>query len=621
VFFLVTSIALFIAMKVSHLITPISAVLLLAASTSFARFIPPQDNPPFRRDQLPIDVATMKQLSAQLTTLCLTLDFKDPSQQRIAAQFLAIAQALDPINRAAQDAVDRFLKDTPVPPPNPAEITLAKSKAWRIQAWLASDEAGPDAAQLAQCLGDVLARVDPNHPSAKSHESDQGSWAEWVAALKEFQTEVATAETTPALAEATTPSAEEMLKNGTTTPAEQPTPTVPTPATFALKESSIRTPLFLMDAKQERSLLKVAQVHLKCGIDEQYPDFRYDFKDADPERMRPILRMINQATVPWLKNQGSGLPTGGVIGLSLFTQNAYPIARNGENLSAAAAVLAHAALTGKEPTGIVLGIIRPDGKLQMPADGWAMIRLLASAPPSRIVIPRSAAELLPGMLTLDELGFFMKHDVFVADQIDELIAFSLKDPDPETAAALATFASIRAKSTSSIGAFVANPYVRTKLESTAKDAPKFASAQYLLLQSTGKRPAQLPTKVAAYEIRSAIAPLQQIMHEMNAGNRQNWQSGRLLEAHEASRKALDPLERLISSSEKELYQQSIHLANTARTLARAMKKVGNQSNGTGNFHDKLLNESFKALNNGLPDLDQKLNRILAAGNDNRPRFE
>jgi hypothetical protein len=108
---------------------------------------------------------------------------------------------------------------------------------------------------------------------------------------------------------------------------------------------------------------------------------------------------------------------------------------------------------------------------------------------------------------------------------------------------------------------------------------------------------------------------------MNAGNRQNWQSGRLLEAHEASRKALDPLERLISSSEKELYQQSIHLANTARTLARAMKKVGNQSNGTGNFHDKLLNESFKALNNGLPDLDQKLNRILAAGNDNRPRFE
>lgn len=601
-------------MKASNLLTPLSALLLLAASPCFARFIPPHDNPPFRRDQLPIDVETMKQLSTQLTTLSLTLDPKDPSQQRIASQFLAIAQALDPINRAAQEALDLFSKDRPLPSTNPADITVAKSKAWRIQAWLASEEAGADAALLARCLGDVLSRVDPEHPTAKNHQNEQGAWSDWVAKADDFvppPAPIADLTSVGPPADAMNAQPREESKN----------PPASAPVTFALKESSILTPLFLLDAKGESSFLKITQVHLKSRIDDAFPEFRYDLKDVDPERMRPMLRAINQATVPWLKKLAGGLPTGGVVGLSLYTQNAYPIHRNGENLSAAAAVLAHAALTGQESTGIVMGIVQPDGKLTLPPDGWQMIRALASVPPSRVVLPRSAADLLPGLLTLDELSFFMKHDIFLADQIDELIAFSLKKPDPATTTALATFASIRAKSTSSIGPFVANPHVRARLEATIKDAPKLASAQYLLMQSNGRRPTQLPTKVSAYEIRSAVAPLNRIMNEMRNGNRQNWQSGRLMEAHDASRKALDPLERLIATNERALYEQAVDLANTTRTLARALKKVGNQSNGTGNFHDKLLNESIKTLNNGLPDLDNKLNNILFAGRDHRPRFE
>jgi hypothetical protein len=601
-------------MKASNFLTPLSALLLLAASPSSARFISPHDNPPFRRDQLPIDVETMKQLSSQLTTLSLTLDPHDPSQQRSAAQFLAIAQALDPINRSAQDAIERFAKERPLPTPNASDITVAKSKAWRIQSWLASEEAGADAASLAQCLGDVLSRVDPEHPSAKTYQNEQGSWANWVASADEFRPQAAPPAEIAAIP-APVPGME-----------QAPAPSAPTepapanPATFALKESSILTPLYLLDAKGENSFLKLTQVLLKCRIDEQFPDFRYDLKDVDPERMRPMLRAINHATVPWLKKHTPGLPTGGVVGLSLFTQNGYPIQRNGENLSAAAAVLAHAALSGQEGTGIVLGIVQQDGKLALPTDGWSMIRMLASAPPSRIIMPRSAAELLPGLLTLDELGFFMKHDIFLADHIDELIAFSLKKPDPSTANTLIAFQSIRAKATPSIGPFVANPHVRARLEAIAKDSPKFASTQFLLMQSNGKRPSHLPTKVTAHELRRAVAPLNKIIIEVNKGNRQNWQSSRLMEAHDASRKILDPLDRLIASHDRQLYNQALDLANTSRTLARAMKKVGPMSNGTGNFHDKLLNESLKALNNGLPELDNKLNKILFDQRDNRPRF-
>lgn len=603
-------------MKASQFLTSVFSLLLLATSPCSARFIPPHDNPPFRRDQLPIDVETMKQLSTQLSTLSLTLDAKEPSQLRSASQILAIAQALDPINRSAQEALERFSKNLPAHNPNPADITLAKSKAWRVQAWLASEEAGADAALLARCLGDVLSRVDPDHPSAKNYQSEQGNWTNWVARVDEFIDPPAAPKEL-----ALSPSEEKMDDAPSLPNEENPSTPPPAPATFALQESSIQTPLYLMDSKGQYSFLKLTQVNLKCRIDDQFPEFRYDLKDVDPERMRPTLRSINQATVPWLKKQSAGLPTGGVIGLSLFTQNAYPINRNGENLSAAAAVLAHAALSGQEPTGIVIGIVAPDGKLTLPPDGWQMIRSLTSAPPSRVVIPRAAAELLPGLLTLDELALFLKHDIFLAEQIDELIAFSLKNPSPSTTAALTTFASIRAKAQPSIGPFVANPHVRARLEASIKDAPQLASAQCLLLQSTGRRPAELPAKVAAYEIRSAIAPLHRIINEMNTGNRRNEQISLLMQAHDASRRALDPLERLISSKERPLYTQALDLANTTRTLSRAMKKVGTQSNGTGNFHDKLLNESFKTLQKGLPELDQKLNRILFANGDARPRFE
>ena len=75
-------------MKAKLLFTHVAAAaiggLLLTAPRASGVFIAPTDNAPFRRDQLPIDVETMKQLASQLTVLCGTVDASEPSTQRTA---------------------------------------------------------------------------------------------------------------------------------------------------------------------------------------------------------------------------------------------------------------------------------------------------------------------------------------------------------------------------------------------------------------------------------------------------------------------------------------------------------------------------------------------------------
>lgn len=588
---------------ISHLLAALAIGLLFAAPRAKADFIAPTDNAPFRRDQLPIDKETMQQLASQLSTLCATLDSEDPAQLRSAAQFLALAQALDPVNRQAQDMLEQYSKEKTPVAPNANDLTLAKTRAWRTQSWLASDEAGADGKSLALCLGDVLAKVDPEHPSAVAYKSEQGNWTEWVAAADRF-------------AKKAEP---ELADNGDKPEEDMPDKEKPDSdpddkeIAFALKSASVSSPVMIYNEGTKSYDLKLLPVTLSTWIDEEHEEFRYHFKDLDEERIRPALLAINKSTVPWLKEKFNGLPRGGVVTLALPPREIYSVRRNGENISAAAAVLAAASLSGQEPTGVVIGIVQPDGKLTLPTNGWQLIRSLSSAPPSRVVLPKSSAELLLGLLSLDDLGFFMKHDVLLADNIEELVALSKKTPDAAVAAALSNFAGIREKATTSLGPFVTNQFVRGRLETIAAAMPNYASAQYLLIQARGKRPTQLSEKVLAHELRMALTPLKSLVDLYGDDDEDTEPSSTQMQAaHESCRAALDPLDRLIGSTERQIYGEAIDLANTARTLSRAIKKVKDKGydEDIKGFHDKSLSESVSTLRKGLPDIERKIGRIL-----------
>ncbi len=584
-------------------LTAFFAGLFFTTAPAKAGFIPPKDNAPFRRDQLPIDVDTMKQLSSHLVTLCSILDSQDNSQQRTAAQFLALALALDPVNRSAQDLLDQFKQETPPLTRNQNELVVAKSRAWRTQSWLATAESGADGRSLALCLGDVLSKVDPEHPSSANYKTEQGQWKEWIADADRFLKKEE-----PGILDGEETAEEEMTEQD-----KELNEVDDQQIAFALNSATISSPLMIFNDITKTYDLKLLPVTLSTAIDEEHKEFRYHLKDVDQEKIRPALLAINKSTVPWLKEKFQGLPHGGVVNLSLPPREYYATNRNAENISAAAAVLAAASLSGQEPTGVVIGIVQPDGKLVLPSNGWQLIRSLSAAPASRVVLPKSCADLLLGLLTLDELEFFMKHDVLLADNIDELVNLSKKNPDANLAAALSHFAGIREKATSSIGPFVTNSFVRGRLETIAAAMPNYASAQYLLIQAKGKRPTQLSEKVTAHELRMALAPIRSVV-DIYFDNDERTQPThtQMQSAHESCRAALDPLDRQIANTERAIYGEAIDLANTARTLARAIKKVKDKGfeNYIKGFHDKSLTESASMLTKALPEIERKISHIL-----------
>lgn len=591
-------------LRLSSLIT---ATLLLTTPWASAVFIAATDSAPFRRDQLPIDVETMKKLSRQLTTLCASLDKENPEQQRTAAQFLALAQSLDPVNQETADLLDLFTREQKPHRPNSSSLADAKTQAWQTQSWLASEESGRDGNALALCLGDVLAKVDPGNRSASAHKTERGKWSDWVAALDDFRKN-----SEPEIIEDNSIAENDGSHEEQANSNQEEEPSHEKEIKFARKTATITTPLWIYKEDTESYELKLTPINLNTWNDDNYDEFRYNVRGVDEDRMRPSLASINRSTVPWLKQKYHGLPRGGVIDLSTPAKDTYSIRRNADAISAAAAVLASASISGHEPTGIVLGIVQNDGKLTMPKNAWELIKTLSSAPPSRIVLPKSAAESLTTLLVMNDLEFFMKHDIFFADNIDELIAFSKKTPDAPIAASLANFASIRQKATNSIGPFVTNPFVRERLEAIVAATPNYASAQFLLLQASGKRPSQLSEKMLAQQIRAAMRPLSELARSYDTGEGYQLTSATIQSAHDLSRAALDPLDRLIASSGRELYGQALDLSNTARTLARAVKKLSDNDyeDFSRAFNDKSMNESRHSLTTGLPELERKIARVL-----------
>jgi hypothetical protein len=490
-----------------------------------------------------------------------------------------------------------------------AELTNAKARAWRTQAWLASDEAGKDGQVLAQCLGDVLARVDASHPAAAAHKNDLGKWNGWVAPLDDFAkskpNDLAANNEEEELPEMTDDSKEQEDQEEDEAEEKE--------IEFAVKSGAITTPLWLYNEKTEVYSLKLASVSMKSYVDKSHQTFRYHVEGTDESKIRDILLAINNATVPLLNEIYHGLPEGGVVSMGFSKNEYYSISRNGENLSAAAMVLAASAMSGAETTGVVIGIVKDDGKLALPRNSWEMIRMLSTAPPSRIILPKAIEDVLPALLSLDDLQFLMKHDIFLADTAEELIALTKKTPEAAVTASLANFADIRSKASSTLGPFVANPHVSKRLEAIVAATPNYVSAQLLLMQARGKRPVQLTEKMLAHEIRKALQPLNEINARASSnGNNEKVTAAEVQAAHESSRAALDPLERIVASSNRELYGEALDLANRARTLARAMDKVGGKDflfDDRG-FHDKSLTESSKDLQNGLPLIDRKISLIL-----------
>ncbi|MCH7228564.1 hypothetical protein [Haloferula sp. A504] len=540
----------------------IRCLVLVAAMVTSALgvFVPPQEGgAPFRRDKLPVDVSTMTGLSQQLVTLVGSADGDAPADERTRAQMIALALALDPANRQARDLIETMEEGEQADSPDREEFKTALSRSWHLLGWLEQPEAGADGQALANCLVDVLVRVDPHHPSAGGRGAgERGQWNGWVADLAAFQ-----------------PKAPEPVE-----PEPEPEPEKPTDATLVLNEASVRVPLWVTEERKPEPELRIVPLQVKAWIQKEASEGGNGEALRNPKRLRisgPERgpgrgdHWIAERLIAPLEARHGSLPDHLVFRFSIADELRFH-PDNHEAATGAMLVAADTLFSGDEHSGIVLAELGDDGTIGVPTGFWNTLRTLADSRGGTLVLPEEALNYLPSLLTLDKPEFFFDYEVLVAPDASTLVDLAAADPPERVVEARAAFDAVRAaRGTRSLGGFVGYDSTRERLGQVVELVPEHASARMLALRGTSQWPRQLNREIYAREIRASLHPIQLIYQKP-------WEQIRLDDfklADEACREALRKLEKVHGSMQdrEDLYDTAMNTVKTIGSVETALRRV------------------------------------------------
>ncbi len=529
------------------------AGLLLAAATCLwaENFAPPAEGPvAFRRDRVPLDAEAMAGLSRQLATLAEGLDFQTAANRRAAAQMLALSAALDPANSNTRELIDRFQKGHDPTAADPAEVAKCRERVRHCLTWLETPAAGTHGQALAACLMDVMLISDPENPRTEGlgAAEEHGAWKGWIPEIAAY----------------------EPVVEVKSTPPEEPSIAKPG---ILLSEAVVFAPLWKKVGKIESAkwILSPAPLQMSAemvpaegGVEQP---FSIIVGSTDHERR---LGLLSVALLKVLKKQHGSLPAGGRV---IITSDALasPPPNKRLAISAAAAVLASSAISGREPAATIIGLIDETGAFTLPTGFWEQLQSLGQGQGGRLVLPSAAATYLPSMLALEKPGFFFDYEILLAANFQELLDFSAKIPQGTVEKASAQFREIREKAApQATGQYLANSFVRRRLAEITQDAAYHYSAKMLALQGAGNRPAFVRRDVLAFELRRATEPIDWIVKDED--NRfEPSEVNQLGPTHESCRSEVNRLFRYAEKGDRELLVRVQEMVATLRPLERALR--------------------------------------------------
>ena len=566
---------------------------LLAASVTTlvaGNFIPPAEGPlAFRRDQIPLDADSLASLSQILVTLTQSLDTDSAANRRTAAQMLALSTALDPGNSKARDLITEFQqnRDRKNAEEDAEQIKNSQQRVWKTLEWLETPEAGNQGKALAACLSDVIAISDPQHPRAAALRAagERGAWQGWVPQLAAYE-----------------PQAEVVV-----TP-EYPKKKQSVKATFLLNRAQVYTVIWKTDGRGDSKnwiqasapLQMVAKMsENKRSEDQEFHSNEFHITIA-PQFQEDTFRTLNATLVKLLKTQTPALPEGLVtIHIPDLEDSELPPKR--QSISAAAAVLASAAVSGCEPDATILGVVDEKGNFELSRGFWSQLQALGPGNGRRLILPAAAAEYLPSVLALERPQLFFDYEVLLASNFQDLLKLSAKIPDQSLEKSITSFREIREKvGTQAIGQYVANPHVRKRLVDIAIENPNHLSAKILAIQGAGNRPTYISRIVLASELRRAIKPMEWLVKQDDP-DFEHAELQKLGATSELCRSQVDHLSRYTAKEDRELLGRVQDMITGLRTLDRA-------SRTRGDFYDTRSSvvSSYSALMTSYRIIEEEL---------------
>ena len=562
-----------------------------------ADFVPPAEGPiAFRRDKIPLDADTMASLSKQLETLAAAMDSSTAAGRRGVAQTLALATALDPSNASARELIAGFQNNIQPAPENPDQVAKCQAKIWQYLGWLETPEAGDQGKALAACLADVIAVSEPKHPRSQAllAAGERGAWAGWIPSVSAYE-------------------AKSLAKIDEPLPATDPS-AIKTPE-ITLTKAEVFTPLWQKTGKDEAAKWIIASSPLQMSA-QKIPDeagkpaeFSITIRSGpDGGGMQSIANSLRNL----LKKQYGKLPPGWSVVITSEHLQKSTLAGKRQSISAAAAVLASAAITGREPDATIIGLVDENGAFKLPTGFWDQLVALDRGNGGRLVLPAAAAEYLPSLLALEKPQFFLDYEVVLASNFQELLELSAKIPNDAIGKTSAKFQEIRSKAGSQpVGQYVANSFIRRRLADLAQEAPYHYSARMLAIQGAGNRPTQVPKPVLLPELRRAIAPMEWIVKPSEPLNLSitSTKIDQLTQTYETCRVQVDHLERYVEKGDHDLFVRVKEMVAAIRPLERAARARG---------EDYTIRESVDTGRTALLRLYQAVADELVETGDKEP---
>jgi hypothetical protein len=527
-----------------------------------AEFAPPAVGPvAFRRDQMPLAAWTMAGLSRHLDVIVRALPGETAAQRQAAARALALAIALDPANEEPRKLLELYQNGPRTPDADAARLAESQARIWQLIAWLETPEAGPQGQALAFCLQDVMAVADPKHPRAAElrEAGEKGAWAGWVPDIQAYESGKV-AVTQPPGPPAVKP---EIV--------EKP----PLGPEILLPKASVQTVFRqrIGTGQPARWAYAPAPLQMRVSRSQQDGDARFAIS-IGPEGMAESLMESARTIRRLLEKQHGELPAR--MSVQIFGNEFMRAAGEGKvpDVSAAAAVLASAAITGREPEGTIIGRVDESGTVKLPARFWDQLQALGKGHGGRVVLPAAAADWLPAFIAMENPGVFMEHEILLASDFRQLLELGVKSPQGVVPDAAAKFQEIRARAEGQeLRTYLANRFVRQRLEDLVKAAPFHASAAMLLLQGSTNRPRLLSRPVLASELRRSIEPMAWISRPgyLDANSKE---AGELSTIYKSCRMNVDKLERYVVKTDSDLWESSRETTAALWKLSRAVHSRG-----------------------------------------------
>ncbi len=560
-----------------------------------ADFVAPTEGPvAFRRDKIPLDADTMANLSKQLEVLATGLDGGTAENRRGAAQMLALATALDPSNSSARELITRLQKGGPQAKTVPDQIPKAQTKVWQLIGWLGSREAGNEGQALAACLADVIVISDPKHPQAATLRAagERGAWKDWIPELSAYEPKVLELPLEP------------LSKAGE--------PVVKAPE-IKLTKAGVRTVLWrhVSSEKPAKWVLAAAPLNMSAEEIPQKGAAPTAFLLAIPTTSDGAgLDSLATKIHSLLQKKYGELPSG--WGVTITSKELQQSSHSGkrQSFSAAAAVLASAAITGREPDATLIGIVDENGNFKLPTNFWDQLNALGKGKGERLILPSAAAEYLPALLAFENAQFFLDREVLLAANFQELLDLSAKLPNESIANSSAKFQEIRSKAgTQSVNQYVDNIFIRRRLADLAQEAPYHYSAKLLGIQGAGNRPTLVPRVVLIPELRTAIAPMAWIVTDAELPN-PNFRPhafAQLTQTYESCRSQVDRLARYVQKDDREIFDRVKSMIAAIPAMERAARAQGAEyliEGGVATARDTVL-KFYDEVSQDLADSSEK----------------